>query len=372
MKITIKRTEEQLELLKAMASKNRDVAYEAQMALAEFIGPVLAKVINQAPTLSNMFTQFQFNADESPTIPLDLYYDITDEDYIQVWSQTVAGGLPSNTATPTQSEMKFTTYRIDSAVDFDKRYAQRMRSDVVSKTFTRLAQEVLLKQERNSAALVFGALSEAGTRGHPHIIGSDSAGRLNLNDFNRLMTRSKRIDTAWTGGTPEGGFSSGVTDLIVSPEVVQSLREIAYNPVNTRTGPGNSDNGIAATDSMRDAVYQNAGIPEFYGINLLELQEMGKGQRFNKIFEAQASNDCALPAGGYGTFSDASHEIILGLNKGKESLLRAVATDSETGSEMSLLADDQYSVRQNKIGYYGSLEEGRMILDDRALYGITV
>ena len=79
-----------------------------------------------------------------------------------------------------------------------------------------------------------------------------------------------------------------------------------------------------------------------------------------------------MPGGTYGAFADASNEIILGLNKGKESMLRAVATDSETGSEMSLLADDQYSVRQNKIGYYGSLEEGRMILDDRALYGITV
>ena len=370
MKITIKRTEEQVELLKAMASKNRDVAYEAQMALAEFIGPVLAKVINQAPTLSNLFTQFQFSADDSPTIPLDLYYDITDEDYIQVWSQTVAGGLPSNTATPTQSEMKFTTYRLDSAVDFDKRYAQRMRLDVVSKTFTRLAQEVLLKQERNSAALIFGALAEAGTRGHGHIIGTDNAGRLSLDDFNRLMTRSKRIDTAWTGGTPEGGFSSGVTDLIVSPEVVQSLREIAYNPVNTRN---QGDSSIAATDSMRDSVYQNAGIPEFYGINILELQEMGKGQRFNKIFDTQAgSNRMELPVGSHGTFSDGSHEIVLGLNKSKESLLRAVATDAETGSEMSLMADDQYSVRQNKIGYYGSLEEGRMILDDRALYGITV
>ena len=28
------------------------------------------------------------------------------------------------------------------------------------------------------------------------------------------------------------------------------------------------------------------------------------------------------------------------------------------------------SVRQSKIGYYGSIEEGRMILDNRALFGI--
>ena len=112
MKITLKRTDEQVELVKAMASKNRDVAYEAQVALAEFIGPVLAKVINQAPTLSNLFSNFSFSTDESPSIPMDLYYDITDEDYVTVWSQAVPGGLPTNTVTPIGGEMKFTTYRL--------------------------------------------------------------------------------------------------------------------------------------------------------------------------------------------------------------------------------------------------------------------
>ena len=32
------------ELIKALASKNREVAFDAQVALAEFIGPVLAEV----------------------------------------------------------------------------------------------------------------------------------------------------------------------------------------------------------------------------------------------------------------------------------------------------------------------------------------
>lgn len=373
MKITLKRTEEQVELVKAMASKNRDVAYEAQVALAEFIGPVLAKVVNQAPTLSNLFSNFQFSADESPSIPMDLYYDITDEDYVTVWSQAVPGGLPTNTVTPIGGEMKFTTYRLDSAVDFDKRYAQRSRMDVISKSFTRVAQEILLKQERNSASLVLGAVSEAVTKGKKHIITADTVGSsaLNLNDFNRLLTLGKRINTAWTGGTPEGGIGGrGVTDLIVSPEVVQSLRALAYQPVHT-----GAKTDIAATDSMREGIYSNGGIPEFYGISIMELQEMGRGQRYNKLFEAMASGNQVKAAGGAGAadtpFSDGSHEIILGLDKRVESLLRAVATDSETGSEFSLVADDQYSVRQSKIGYYGSIEEGRMILDNRALFGIV-
>jgi hypothetical protein len=380
MKITLKRTPEQIELVKAMASKNRDVAYEAQVALAEFIGPVLAKVVNQAPTLSNLFSNFAFNADESPSIPMDLYYDITDEDYVNVWSQTVPGGLPTNTVTPIGGEMKFTTYRLDSAVDFDKRYAQRSRMDVISKSFTRVAQEILLKQERNSATLVLGALSEATTKGRSHIITANGAqnasggnSRLILDDFNRLLTLGKRINTAWTGGTPEGGIGGrGVTDLIVSPEVVQGLREMAYNPINTNSSPKTD---IVATDSMREAVYSNGGIPEFYGINIMELQEMGKGQRFNKLFDTLAGSKNIVDAAASGTpnaeFDDAKHEIVLGLDKRVESFLRAVATDSETGSEFSLVADDQYSVRQSKIGYYGSIEEGRIILDYRALFGIV-
>tara|TARA_R110002153_G_scaffold77479_1_gene198934 strand:- start:2413 stop:3528 length:1116 start_codon:yes stop_codon:yes gene_type:complete len=371
MKITLKRTEEQVELIKAMASKNRDVAYEAQVALAEFIGPVLAKVINQAPTLSNLFSNFQFSADESPSIPMDLYYDITDEDYVTVWSQAVPGGLPTNTVTPIGGEMKFTTYRLDSAIDFDKRYAQRSRMDVIGKSFTRIAQEVLLKQERNSATLLLGALSEAQTKGKNHVIRAGNAGRLILDDFNKLLTLGKRINTAWTGGTAEGGLGGrGVTDLIVSPEIVQSLREMAYNPINTN---GGAVTGIPATDSMREAIYSNGGIPEFYGINIMEIQELGHGQRFNKLYQALAAGQVnGLGQDGVSAFTDGTDEIVIGLDKRVESLLRAVATDSETGSEFSLVADDQYSVRQSKIGYYGSIEEGRMILDNRALFGLVV
>lgn len=355
MNITLKRTEEQVELVKAMASRNRDVAYEAQQALAEFIGPVLAEVVNQAPTLSNLFTNFSFNDMDSPSIPLDLYYDVTAPDYVKVYSTSVPGGLPTNTVTPTASEMKFTTYRLDSAVDFDKRYAAKSRLDVVGKSFTRIAQEILLRQEATSANLIMGALAAAETNGAAHTI-SASGSDLILDDFNKLLTKAKRINTAWTGGTPEGRIK-GVTDLIMSPEAVQGLRAMAYNPINTKQATSGTTS-IPATDELRNAIYQNAGIPEFYGISIMEINELGAGQKFTNVWNGIAGN------------SDT--DLVIGLDRSRESLFRAVALDSETGAEFSLLADDQYSVRQQKIGYYGSLEEGRMILDDRVLTGITL
>lgn len=371
MKITLDRTPEQVELVKAMASKNRDVAYEAQTALAEFIGPVLAEVVNAAPTVSNMFTSLQFNSDESPSIPLDLYHDITDEDYIQVWSQSVPGGLPTNQVAPSQSELKFTTYTLDSALSFDKRYASRSRLDVVSKTFTRMAQEVLLKQEKTSASMIMTALANAETNGEKHVIRSAQANRFLLSDLNKLFTKAKRINTAWTGGTPAERRGRGITDILVSPEIVEEIRGLAYNPINT---VGNDS--IPGTDGMRDAIFNSAGIPEFYGVSIQEYNEMGDGQKWNTTFDVAAGDtkydDHYATAQSKDTFDGANEQIIVGVDLSRESMIRAVATDSESGDEFSLVADDQFVTRQSKIGYYGSLEEGRMIIDDRVLLGLIV
>ena len=381
MKITLKRTPEQIELVKAMASRNRTVAYDAQVALAEFIGPVLAEVINNAPTVSNLFTSLSYNADDNPSIPLDLYYDVTDEDYITVYSQSVAGGLPTNQVLPTVSEMKLTTYTLDSALSFDRRYAAKHRMDVVAKTFTRMAQEILLKQERTSATLLMTALATASTNSKAHVQRAAVSGRFLLADLNELLTLAKRINTSWTKGTPATGSRTGITDILVSPEIVEQIRAMAYNPINTKGSPsvggtaGNgSENGIAATDEMRSAIYGSAGIPSFYGVNILEFNEMGKGQKFNTIFNTAASGVNYLKADGTGSnaFVGANEEILVGIDRTRDSLLRVVATDPDSNSEFNLVADDQYSIRQNKIGYFGSLEEGRVILDVRALLGKIV
>lgn len=372
MKITLKRTPEQIELVKAMASRNRTVAYEAQVALAEFIGPVLAEVINQAPTLSNLFTTLQFNADDNPSIPLDLYYDINDEDYIKVYSQAHAGGLPTNQVLPTASEMKIATYGLDTAVSFDRRYAAKSRMDVVSKTFTRAAQEILAKQETTSASLIMGSLAEATTNSTDHVRKTATTnGRFVLDDINKLMTLAKRIQASFLGGSPAGGTAKGITDLIVSPEIVEELRAMAYNPINTAAAPYASSlaDSIAAPDELRMSVYNNAGLPEFYGISIMEILELGAGKKFTDVFQtASEGSDASTAAGGFADGDD----IVIGLDRSRESLIRAVAVDEDSGGEFNLIADDQYSIRQQKIGYFGSLEEGRMVLDNRALVGVIV
>jgi len=381
MNITLKRTPEQIELIQAMGSKNRDTAYEAQVALAEFIGPVINEVVNNAPTLSNLFTPLQFNADDNPSIPLDIYYDVSDEDYINVYSTHAPGGLPTNQVTPTHSEMKIMTYKLDTAVSFDKKYASRSRLDVVSKSFTRAAQEILLKQERTSGNLLLGALAAGTTTvngsSKKHTFQSNQDERFMLDDLNAMLTLAKRIRPSWAGGTPVGG-NAGLTDLIVSPETVEDLREMAYNPINTRDANGSvataGDNLVAAPDSVRAPMFQSAGIPEFYGVSIMEVHEFGPNSKFQKIWNVLDSSSVDNNPNGGKTAAtvDDGDDLVLGIDRSRDAFIRAVAVDSETGSEFTLVADDQYSVRQAKVGWFGSIEEGRVVLDDRALVAVAI
>ena len=364
MKITIKKTEDQLALVRAMGSNNREEAYEAQAAVAELLGPVVTEVINNAVTVGNLFTTLTYQADDNPSLPLDLFHDVTDEDYVQVYSQQVAGGLPYNQVFPAHNELKFSTYTLDSALAFDRKYAKKARVDVVSKTFTRMAQEVMLKQERTAfnvlASALVGGDSLTAAAGD-HIISAAGA-NLVLDDLNNLITKSKRINSSFVGGTPVGGSKAGVTDLLVSPEVVEDIRAMAYNPVNTRQATSGTTS-MAAPEELRSQLYSAAGLPSFYGINIIEVLELGSGQRFNKIFDAVK--------GGV-SFTEASEQILIGVDRSRDALLRPVVLDEGSTGELNVLVDDQFSVRQNKIGYYGKVEEGRVCIDDKALCGIVL
>ena len=380
MKITIKRTEDQLALVRAMGSNNREEAYEAQAAVADLLGPVVSEVINNAPTVGNLYTSLSYGEDDNPSLPLDLFHDITDEDYIQVYSQQVAGGLPYSQVFPAHNELKFSTYTLDSALAFDRKYVRKARLDVVSKTFTRMAQEVLLKQTKTAfnvlaTALVKGQGTSA-TAGS-QIIGSTTENRFVLDDFNRLITKSKRINSSFNGGTPVGGVKSGITDLLVSPEMVEQLRSMAYNPINTIDADGSAASaadGQVAPDVLRQELFSAAGLPSFYGINIMEINQMGINQTFNKLFAAVVTAEGATVVGGgnTGTFAQGSDEIVIGIDRSKDALIRPVVIGEGSPSELQVLVDDQFSVRQNKIGYYGKVEEGRICIDDRALIGLAV
>ena len=97
MKLKLKNTPEQVELIKAMGSKNPEISRPAVEAFAAFIGPVVRRVLEQANTAAYIYTDVEYDEDDNPSYPLDLFYDQNGKDpYTTVWSQHMAGGLPAS------------------------------------------------------------------------------------------------------------------------------------------------------------------------------------------------------------------------------------------------------------------------------------
>jgi hypothetical protein len=368
MKITINRTPEQVELIKLMASKNKLKAIEAQEAFAAFITPVIQNVLQQAPVISNFYKDLPYDPNTSPSIPLDLYYDVKEKGLVKVWSQTMPGGLATS-ITQGISELMVSTYNLTSAVSFLKSYAQNGRLDVVAKTLERMAQEILLKQEVNAASVMLKALADAtyGTANTVQVIRSNSSNTIIPDDLLRLMTLAARVNQSWVGGTPVNA-PRGITDIILSPEMVQQAKGWAYEPLNTKGSLTN----IPGSEALRDEIFRSAGVPSIYGVNLNQVNEFGIGYAYNTLFSTYASTTSypAHPTGGSaGQFVPGSEQILVALDATRDNLLRPIQTNGEGGT-LEVLTDDQYFVRSEKIGFYARLREGRVAVDSRALLGL--
>ena len=378
MEIKLKNTPEQIELIKAMGSKNPTVAREATEAVAAFLGPVIHEVLQTAGTVSRIYRDIPFDEDSDPSIPLDLFYNEL-QGYVTVWSQNMAGGMPTSQIEGVK-ELKFGTYRLDSAVSFNKKYARKSRLDVISKAIERMVNEVLIKQERNGWAVILKALAEASTKNVAsisltHVIAGNAT--FLLDDLNKLITRIKRINESYSGNTATQPYSNGITDLYISPEIKQAIRAFAYNPINTATTTETTViggiRGQYLSDNLRDEIWRSAGMQSIYGVNLIELIEFGVGQKYNTLFDtfAQAVGAAMTGAPGWA----ATKQIVVGIDNTRGVFLRPVARQAESGGTIQVLPDGQfeaYGSRVEKVGFYSFLEEGRLCLDSRALAGVVV
>ncbi len=163
--------------------------------------------------------------------------------------------------------------------------------------------------------------------------------------------------------------AKGVTDLFVSPEIMQQVRAFAYNPVNTN----GSKTDIPLTPNVRDQIWNSGGMGEIYGITLHEILELGAAKKYNTLFKAMIdAAGTTISGGGGGSFADADDEVLVGVDLSRDAFIRPVARQAESGGTFSVLPDDQFVARQEKQGFYGFLEEGRVCVDSRAVVGLAV
>jgi hypothetical protein len=366
-RIKLKPDTEKLELLQAMGSRNRIESLEAQEIFAALAGPVVQQVLDQSATSALVYEDREYDINSGDTtIPLDLY-DGNSEGLIDIWSQTMAGGLATNLIHG-MDEFRLTTYQLNSAVSFLKRYAQHGRLDVVSKGLQRMAQELLVKTERHAWSPILAALAAARTNNVQHLIDATTTNVFQVDDMNRLWTKAKRLRRSWINGTPTSVPARGLTDLIMSPEMIEQIRSFAYNPMNTRGVPDSVEaTALGLPDAVRQRFFDSADIPEIFGLGIIELQELGVAGAYTVLFDQYYT-----AGGGDVGFDSAADDLILGVDLSVEGFVRVVARDSDIGSTVSVQVDDQFVSRQQKIGWFSEIEEGRAVIDNKCVLGIVV
>jgi len=367
LKVKLTKDQEKSDLLKAIGSNKKEESMAAQEILANFTGPIIEQVLDQSASSNLVYDTRTYDFGTTPSIPLDLY-DGNEEGLISVWSQSMAGGLPTNLVHG-MSDMRLTTYRLDSAVSFLKQYARDARLDVVNKGIQRMAQEVLIKTERNAWAPLLKALADStDNAGEANLIDATTTDVFQVDDLNRLWTMIKRLRKSWVNGTPTTSVGQGLTDMVVSPEIVQQIRSFAYQPMNTRGAPDSTEStALALPDSVRSQFFTNSGVPEIFGVGLIELLEFGVGEAYNVLFDSFFTASGSEP-----TFDSANDELVLGLDLSVDAFVRAASSNPETNSTFTTEVDDQFVRRSDKWGWYGYVEEARAVLDSKATVGLIV
>lgn len=387
LKITFAKTPEQKALVVKMGSKNKLESMAASEALAAVLARPILQVIEQAPVISNLYTTLTYDAGTPAVIPLDPYFDVRARNFLTIWTQSQPGGNAMN-FTQGQSDLYVQTYPLYGEVAMNKNWLRAGNIDYLAANMTRIVQEVLLVQETNAAFVLFNSLPNARIDGNSAntatnnitMARSATAGVFQLDDFNTIMIGYDRTTASWVGGTPVNERRS-ITDLLGSPEWMGQVRSIAYQPQNTRVptaGAGASTYlagaAIAAPENVREEIFKAGGIPTLYDVNLHKVYEMGTGRPYNIVFST-ALGSTALPGNGTGfgggttsTFTQATEQVVVGLNSEMFDLARLRMT--EENSEFSLINDDSFNLRSDKLGFVGGLTEGYVSVDGRAKFAL--
>ena len=146
---------------------------------------------------------------------------------------------------------------------------------------------------------------------------------------------------------------------------------MAFEPLNTKAASASFP--LGGPEQFREDIYKNTGNPSIYGIELINVYDMGVGYAYNYVFNTYASvanNGSAAAYPGFGgvgtaTFSPGSEQVILGIDKRQDFLARLVENNPEDNSTLSVMADNQWSNRSEDVGFYSRLREGRVALDGR-------
>ena len=321
-------TPELTDLLRRSGSANKEEAVSAGTEFAKALELPLRQGVLNGDILDGIFEAVVLQPGAAPEFPLDFLAPGTEKDF-------VAYTIPNHGYIPQRhvegDYVMVPTYDIGNSIDYLLKYARDARWDVVGRAMEVLEAGFVKKMNDDG----WHTMLAAGVDRNIVVYDSDAgAGQFT----NRLVSLMKTVMRRNGGGNSTSNNRAQLTDLYLSPEALEDIRNWGVDQVDEVT--------------RREIYVANDGagsLSRVFGVNLRALDELGEGQEYQLYFENILG----------GSMPGSDVEIVVGLDLSKrDSFIMPVR-------EQVQIFEDESLHRQKRAGYYGWGEQGFAVLDNR-------
>lgn len=327
-------TSELTDLLVKSGSLHKEEALAANHEFAKALELPLRQGVLSGNILDDIFEPVQLAQSATPEFPLDFLAPGTEKDF-------VAYTIPNHGYIPQKhvegDYVMVPTYDIGASIDYLLKYARDARWDVVGRAMEVLEAQFVKKMNDDG----WHTLLAAGVDRNIVVYDADaSAGQFSK----RLVSLMKTVMRRNGGGNSASNNRGMLTDLYVSPEAMEDIRNWGLDQIDEVT---------------RREIYTAADgtVNRVFGVNLHDRDELGEGQQYQLFYSNVLSG--TLPQNAGGDANNDKVEIVVGLDlRKRDSFIMPVR------QEVQIFEDDTLH-RQKRAGFYGWAEQGFAVLDNR-------
>jgi hypothetical protein len=315
-----------IELIVKSGDMDKTVAFPAQHELAKALEMPLRQGVLVGDVVSGIYETLPMAPGTSVEFPLDLLAP-GEEDQFIAYTNPGNGRIPERQVEGDYVQVP--TYMVASSIDWLLKYAREARWDIVARAMQVLEASFVKKVNDDGWHTL---LTAAADRNILVFDADATAGQFTK----RLVSLMKTVMVRNGGGNTASLRRSRLTDLFMSPEGIEDIRNWGIDQVDEVT---------------RREIYTAADgtINRIFGVNLHDLVEFGEGQEYQTFFSSSLS----------GSLATGDLELVVGLDMQiNDSFLMP------TKMPVTIFEDPALH-RQQRAGFYGWAELGFAILDNR-------
>ena len=321
-------TPEMTELLKKSGSANRAESLDATHQLSVALELPLRKGVMSGDIISGIYETIKLEQGSTPEFPLDFLAPGTEKDFV-AYSVPNHGRIPERYVEG--DYVMVPTFEIAASIDWTLRYARDGRWDIVGRALQVLQSSFTKKTNDDGWHTILAAAVDRNIL----VYDADAA----AGQFTKRLVSLLKTVMRRNGGGNSSSINRGkLTDLYISPEAVEDIRNFGVDQIDEVTR-----REIYTADDGSDVIMR------IFSVNMHDLDELGVGQEYQSFFTNELS----------GSLQASDVELVVGLDLStNDSFVRPVRED------VQVFEDDNLH-RQRRAGFYGFAEHGFAVLDNR-------